>query len=90
ATKFAAERLVIAADAPGFRTVAIRPRAIVGPHDTVLLPRVLRAARQGRFPLPGGGASLIEPTDVRDAAAAFVAADRHRAQAGGRAVNVSG
>ncbi len=90
ATKYAAERLVIAADAPGFRTVAIRPRAIVGPDDTVLLPRVLRAARRGRFPLPGGGAAVIEPTDVRDAAAAFVAADRHRAAAGGHAINISG
>ncbi|MFX0590873.1 SDR family NAD(P)-dependent oxidoreductase, partial [Glaesserella parasuis] len=50
-------------------TVAIRPRAIVGPNDTVLLPRILRAAGRGRFPLPGGGEALIEPTDVRDAAA---------------------
>jgi nucleoside-diphosphate-sugar epimerase len=42
ATKYAAERLVLAADAPGFRTVALRPRAIVGPNDNVLLPRILR------------------------------------------------
>jgi nucleoside-diphosphate-sugar epimerase len=90
ATKYAAERLVLSADARGFRTVALRPRAIVGPHDTVLLPRVLRAARRGRFPLPGGGYALIEPTDVRDAAAAFVAADRHRAAAGGQTINISG
>lgn len=90
ATKYAAERLVLAADAPGFRTVALRPRAIVGPNDSVLLPRILRAARRGRFPLPGGGGALIEPTDVRDAAAAFVAADRHLAAAGGRAINISG
>lgn len=89
-TKYAAERLVLAADAPGFRTVAIRPRAIVGPHDEVLLPRILRAARRGRFPLPGGGGALIEPTDVRDAAAAFVAADRHLDAAGGQAINISG
>ncbi len=90
ATKYAAERLVLAADAPGFRTVAIRPRAIVGPHDTVLLPRILRAGRRGRFPLPGGGNALIEPTDVRDAAAAFVAAGRRLATAGGQAINISG
>ncbi|MBB4841265.1 nucleoside-diphosphate-sugar epimerase [Sphingomonas kyeonggiensis] len=90
ATKYAAERLVLAADAPGFRSVAIRPRAIVGPHDTVLLPRILRAGRRGRFPLPGGGRALIEPTDVRDAAAAFVAADRRLAAAGGQAINISG
>lgn len=90
ATKYAAERLVLAADTPDFRTIALRPRAIVGPNDSVLLPRIMRAARRGRFPLPGGGDALIEPTDVRDAAAAFVAADRHLAAAGGRAINISG
>lgn len=90
ATKYAAERRVLAADTPDFRTVSIRPRAIVGPNDNVLLPRVLRAARRGRFPLPGDGGALIEPIDVRDAATAFVAADRYLAEAGGRAINVSG
>lgn len=90
ATKYAAERLILAADTPGFRTVAIRPRAIVGPNDTVLLPRILRATGRGRFPLPNGGDALIEPTDVRDAAAAFIAADRHLSVAGGQAINISG
>ena len=90
ATKYAAEQAVLAADAPGFRTIAIRPRAIVGPHDTVLLPRLVRATRRGRFPLPGGGIALIEPTDVRDAAAAFIAADRARDAAGGKVINISG
>ena len=42
ATKGQAERHVLAANAPGFATMAIRPRAIVGPDDKVLLPRVLR------------------------------------------------
>ncbi|MGY4398361.1 nucleoside-diphosphate-sugar epimerase [Sphingomonas sp. UYAg733] len=90
ATKYAAERLVLAADAPGFRTMALRPRAIIGPHDTVLLPRLLRAAARGRFPLPRGGQALIEPTDVRDAVSAFVAADRWCYRAGGHAINIAG
>ncbi len=88
-SKYQAERLVLAADGPGFRTLAIRPRAIIGPHDTVLLPRLLRVARRGRFPLPRKGAALIEISDVRDVADAFVAAlDADRAC--GRAINVSG
>lgn len=90
ATKYAAENLVLAADTPAFRTVSLRPRAIVGPHDNVLLPRLMRAARRGRFPLPGGGHALIEPTDIRDAALAFAAADRRRDRAGGHAINISG
>lgn len=90
ATKYAGECAVLAAHTDEFRTIAIRPRAIVGPHDTVLLPRLMRTAKRWRFPLPGGGHALIEPTDVRDAAAAFLAADARREQAGGRAINISG
>ena len=36
-SKGEAERLVVAADGPGFRTVSNRPRAIIGPDDAVLL-----------------------------------------------------
>jgi 2-alkyl-3-oxoalkanoate reductase len=90
ATKLAAEQFVLAANTPEFQTAALRPRAIVGPHDTVLLPRLLRAARRGRMPLPNGGRALIELTDVRDAAGAFLAADRHINRVAGRALNVSG
>lgn len=90
ATKYEAEQAVLAADAEDFRTIAIRPRAIVGPHDRVLLPRLIRASRRGRMPMPNGGRALIELTDVRDAAAAFLAADAARELAAGQAFNISG
>ena len=48
ATKHAGEELVRAY--PG-RGVIVRPRAVFGPGDTVLLPRILAAARAGRLPL---------------------------------------
>ncbi len=89
-TKGEAERLVLAADAPSFRTVAIRPRAIIGPDDTVLLPRILRLVKRGRFPLFRDGQALVELTDARDAARALVLADVHREAAGGQAINISG
>jgi len=89
-TKREAEALVLAADAPGFRTVAIRPRAIVGPDDTVLLPRILKLVRRGRFPLFREGRALIELTDVRDAADALILADAAREIAGGQAINIGG
>lgn len=90
ATKRAAELAVLAANTASFMTVSVRPRALVGPDDTVLLPRLLRFARKGWFPLIRGGRALLEPTDVRDAAAALIAADRHRRMAAGMAVNISG
>jgi len=89
-TKLVAERLVLGANGPTIRTVAIRPRAVVGPDDKVLLPRLLRVARRGRFPLLNDGKALVELTDVRDAVDALILADRHRVAAGGQAINISG
>ncbi len=48
ATKYAGELLV--RDYPGSFVIA-RPRAVFGPGDTVLFPRVLEAARRGKLPL---------------------------------------
>jgi nucleoside-diphosphate-sugar epimerase len=48
ATKQRAEQRVRAYRGPW---AILRPRAVVGPGDTVLLPRILRAARAGRLPL---------------------------------------
>jgi nucleoside-diphosphate-sugar epimerase len=47
-TKYAGERLLEGYAGKG---VILRPRAVFGPGDTVLFPRILRAARQGRLPL---------------------------------------
>lgn len=89
ATKYAGEQLVRAADGPDLRTVVLRPRAIVGPYDRVLLPRLMRVIEAGRVPLPGGAAGLVELTDVRDVVAATIAAAETDAAAG-RTFNISG
>ncbi|MCX4471842.1 NAD dependent epimerase/dehydratase family protein [Micromonospora sp. MW-13] len=47
-TKAAGERLALAAGA-----VVLRPRAVYGPGDPHLLPRLLRARRAGWLPVPG-------------------------------------
>jgi 2-alkyl-3-oxoalkanoate reductase len=90
ATKLQAERAVLDASAADFHTAAVRPRAIVGPYDTVLLPRLLHAAERGFLPLPGFGRALIEPTDARDVAAALIAAEARSGAANGMVFNVSG
>lgn len=48
ATKFAGEQLVHAYRGPH---VVLRPRAVFGPGDTVLFPRIVEAARRGKLPL---------------------------------------
>lgn len=89
-TKLQAEQAVLAASAADFHTVALRPRAIIGPFDEVLLPRLLQAAERGFLPLPGFGRALIEPTDARDVAAALIAAEAQSELATGMVFNISG
>ena len=89
-TKLQAEQAVLAASAGDFYTVALRPRAIISPHDTVLLPRLVQAAERGVLPLPGFGRALIEPTDARDVAAAMIAAEAQSEEANGTIFNISG
>jgi nucleoside-diphosphate-sugar epimerase len=48
ATKYAGEELVRAYAGPW---MIVRPRAVFGPGDTVVFPRIVRAARSGRLPL---------------------------------------
>lgn len=48
ASKYAGEKLVKQYSGPH---VILRPRAIFGPGDTVLFPRILQAAKKGRLPL---------------------------------------
>lgn len=88
-TKLLAERLVLAADG-SMRTVVIRPRAIVGPDDTVLLPRLIELVRRRAVPLPRGGRALVEFTDVADVVTGLILAERHAETAHGSALNISG
>ncbi|MEM8724705.1 MAG: NAD-dependent epimerase/dehydratase family protein [Pseudomonadota bacterium] len=90
ATKYRAEELVLAAAEEDFATVALRPRAIISPYDTALLPRLLQGGGNGVLPLPRGGKALIEPTDARDTAAAFMAAEAQAERVSGQAFNISG
>ncbi|ESQ78356.1 hypothetical protein AEYBE204_14385 [Asticcacaulis sp. YBE204] len=90
ATKIEAERRVAVFAGPDMACVSIRPRAIIGPDDTVLLPRVIRLLRKGRFPLLRGGKVLIELTDVRDVAQALVLAEQRAPLLNGEVVNISG
>ncbi|TFD89857.1 NAD-dependent epimerase/dehydratase family protein [Cryobacterium serini] len=73
-TKARAELLALAADAPGFSVVAVRPHLVWGPGDTQLIDRIVDRARHGRLPLLGRGAALIDTTYIDNAASAIHAA----------------
>jgi nucleoside-diphosphate-sugar epimerase len=61
-SKRQAELMVLAAALP--QSVVLRPRAIFGPWDQVLLPRLLRLMQYGRVPLLRGGKALLDMTYV--------------------------
>lgn len=63
-SKRVAEQLVQAANLP--HRVILRPRAIFGPWDNALLPRLLRLMQYGRVPLMRGGQALLDMTYVEN------------------------
>lgn len=71
-SKRAAEALVLGAALP--HSIILRPRAIFGPWDNALLPRLLRLMRLGRVPLLRGGRALIDMTYVDNVVDAIEAA----------------
>ena len=88
-TKAAAERYALAADAPGFAVVAVRPHLVWGPGDTQLVERIVARARAGRLPLLDHGAVLVDSVYVDNAAAALVAAAERAPHAHGQALVVT-
>lgn len=64
ATKKLGEDLVNAAYRQGLPTVILRPKAIFGPGDRALLPRLIARARQKRLPQIGNGHNLVDLTYV--------------------------
>ena len=55
-------------------TVIVRPKAIFGPGDTALLPRLLAAARQNRLPQIGSGENRVDLTYVDNVVDGLLAA----------------
>ncbi|MEV4278576.1 NAD-dependent epimerase/dehydratase family protein [Actinoplanes xinjiangensis] len=71
ATKAEAEALVLAANAPGFATVSIRPRFVWGPESS-LVEGLVHAARNGEFAWIEGGRHTTDVTYVDNAVEGLV------------------
>jgi nucleoside-diphosphate-sugar epimerase len=63
-TKLTAEQEMLASAGADHRVIVLRPRAVYGPHDSIIVPTVLRLAQQGKLPLINGGDALIDVTAV--------------------------
>jgi nucleoside-diphosphate-sugar epimerase len=87
-TKLLAEGEVDRGFAQGLPVVTIRPRAIFGPGDQAILPRLIKA-NQRRVPLIGGGRALIDLTYVANVVDALLLALEAPAACLGRKYNIT-
>jgi 2-alkyl-3-oxoalkanoate reductase len=69
-SKKLAEQLVLEAQS-NLELIVLRPKAIYGPGDRALLPRIVAAARAHRLPQIGDGENLMDLTFVEDAVQAI-------------------
>jgi nucleoside-diphosphate-sugar epimerase len=86
-TKWLAETRVLAA--PEICPVILRPRAVFGPRDTAIVPRIVAAARTGLLPLPDGGRAWTDITYVDNVVAAVANVLQSEREIGGKAFNIT-
>ncbi|MCM3292655.1 NAD-dependent epimerase/dehydratase family protein [Paenibacillus sp. MER 180] len=86
ATKLLAEREVDqAVEEAGLHAITLRPRAIYGPSDRAILPRLIEANRGGYMPLIRSGRSMLDVTYVDNVVdALLLAAEADPASLGGK------
>lgn len=89
ATKREAEQIVFQAFADGLPGVILRPRAIFGPLDRTLFPRLLRANETGGVPLIGGGNAVMDLTYVDNVVDAMLLGTEAPQEALGQAYNIT-
>jgi nucleoside-diphosphate-sugar epimerase len=69
--------------------IILRPRAVFGPGDRAIVPRLIAVAERGFFPLPSGGNAWTDVTYIDNVVAAVAAALEAPAGLGGRAFNIT-
>ena len=63
-TKLTAEKDLLALCPEGFQVIIFRPRAIYGPYDRTIVPRIIQLSQKKQFPLINHGKALIDITYV--------------------------
>jgi nucleoside-diphosphate-sugar epimerase len=61
-TKLICERELFASGSEGIKSIVLRPRAVYGPYDTTIAPRMLHLASKKNFPLINDGKALVDIT----------------------------
>lgn len=87
ATKVIAEDLVRSSR---LDCIILRPRALYGPGDVALLPRLIKTIQKGSVPIMRDGAAITDLTFIEDAVQAVLLAIRAGPQARGKTYHISG
>jgi nucleoside-diphosphate-sugar epimerase len=74
---------------PALSPIILRPRAVFGPGDRTIVPRLIAVAQRGFFPLPSGGTAWTDVTYIDNVVSAVVAALEAPAGLSGRAFNIT-
>ena len=89
-TKKLAENRVNAALNEGWLTgIILRPKAVFGPGDTSILPRLIAVARAGRLPRIGNGKNVVELTYVDNVVDALLLAAEVQGEALGKTLTIT-
>lgn len=88
-TKRIAEERIDEASRRGLSVVTLRPRALFGPGDTVIFPRIARALREKRLPVIGRGDSIVDMTYIENVVDAVLAAASAPESAAGKKYNIT-
>ena len=88
-TKLEAEKMVLSSNTDPFQTIALRPRAIIGAEDTVILPRVLKAYHEGKLKIIGNGKNICDFTCVSNVIEAILCSIKAEPHAFGEAYNIT-
>ena len=88
-TKLLAEAEIDNASARGLPVITIRPRAIFGPGDTTILPRLIPRLKTGRLPVIGDGRNVIDLTYVENVVDALLLCATSPAATLGKKYNIT-
>lgn len=85
-TKFRAEEMLRESEIPH---VILRPRALIGRGDSIIMPRLIRAYEEGKLRIIGDGQNVVDLTSVDNVASAVLLAIKANENALNQAYNIT-
>lgn len=89
ASKFEAEKLLLAANTPEFQTISLRPRFTTGRGEMNIMRRFITMHKAGRLKIIGSGENVVDYTAISNMVEAMWLAVTAPADACGEAYNIT-